>query len=360
MTPVDKQLETLQERFNAGDFDAAAVLLDQILTASIDHPELLNLGAMIALRRQRPDIAEDFARRAVSVRPENAAFMYTWAQALAALKRPAEALTRLRQTLRIDPRFDKAHVRIWEIMGALGRLNELTSLLKNRLEFLDAMYPVKRHATRVKIEDTTLCCIDCNNYPLAIRALKLSLAGCEFPRAIFFTDRDFDLAPIEVARIQPIRSLQDYSTFVMKHLLRHIDTEYVLLVQWDGYIVNPESWSEQFQLFDYVGARWPHSVLEGHTEYDVGNGGFSLRSRALLEALQDDSIIGSHPEDSAICRTYRNYLETAHNITFAPAAVADQFSFEHIKPAGATFGFHGQINLARFIDDELIRLLEPA
>lgn len=353
MISADKQLELLLARFNAGDFDAAAVLLDQLLTVSVDHPELLNLGAMIALRRQHPDVAENFALRAVTARPDSAAYMFTLAQALEALKRPEDALIRFRQTLRLDPGFHKAHVRIWEIMDALGRLNELTGLLKQRLEFIAATNPVNRHATRVKIADTTLCCVDCNNYSLAIRALRLSLAGCDFPRSIFITDRDFELDSIETVKIDPILSLQDYSTFVMKRLLQYIDTEYVLLIQWDGYIVNPASWSEEFKLFDYVGARWPH-----HAGFDVGNGGFSLRSRALLSALQDRSIIGAHPEDGAICRTYRKYLEDAHGIAFAPATVADRFSFEHIKPAGPTFGFHGQINLARFVDDRMIQLLE--
>ena len=96
----------------------------------------------------------------------------------------------------------------------------------------------------------------------------------------------------------------------------------------------------------------------GNNAHAVGNGGFSLRSRTLLEALQDPQIVASHPEDTAICRTHREYLEREHGIAFAPATVADQFSFEHVEPRGPSFGFHGQINITRFVDDKAIRMLE--
>lgn len=355
---VEQQLQQALEKFQAGDFDAAAVLLDRILGVSTHHPDLLHLGAMIALRRQRPDLAEDFARRAVAANPASAAFRYTHALALAGMQRSDDALIELRQTLRLDPGFHKAHTQLWEIQSERTGLAPLTNLVKERLALLDTQHPVRPAANKVKIPDTTLCCIDCSNHALAIRALKLSMAGCEFPRALFFTDRDFDLDPIKTLQIEPIRSLQDYSRFVMKDLLRYVDTEYVLLIQWDGYVVNPALWSAQFLLFDYTGARWPHEALSIPAEHAVGNGGFSLRSRTLLEALQDPRIAASHPEDAAICRTHREYLERRYGIAFAPAEVADRFSFEHVEPAAPTFGFHGQINITRFVDDEAIRLLE--
>ena len=294
----------------------------------------------------------------MNICPDNAAYRYAHAQALSGLQRRDEALAQFRQTLRIDPGFQKAHVRIWEILGAHGELYKCTNLLKLRLAAHSADQVDPQPAQKVRIPETTLCCIDCSNHALAIRALQLSLHGCEFPRVMFLTDRNFDLKSIETAIIAPIKSLQDYSMFVLKQLLQYIDTEYVLLIQWDGYVINPAAWSEQFLLYDYIGARWPHAEFNIRADYAVGNGGFSLRSRSLLEALQDPRIMASHPEDAAICRTHREYLEQKHGIAFAPAAVADQFSFEHVEPARPTFGFHGQINITRFVDDEAIRLLE--
>jgi len=369
---VEKQLQQVLEQFHAGDLDASAALLDPLLAISANRPDLLQLSAIIALRRRRLDLAEDFALRAVAARPESIDFRYTRAQVLLALQRYEEALVELRHILRIDPGFHKAHLGIWEIMDACGRRGESINLLQQRLMALDTQRRIEQLKTKVRIPETTLCCIDCKNHALAIRALRLSLAGCQFPRAVFFTDRDFDIKPVETVIIDPIQSLQDYSKFVIKRLLHYIDTEYVLLIQWDGYIVNPDVWSEQFLLFDYIGARWPdyvgaHGVHWPHearniripAEHSVGNGGFSLRSRTLLEALQDPRIIlGAYPEDMTICQTYHQYLERQHGIAFAPAAMADQFSFERTEPVGPTFGFHGEINITRFVDDVTIRLLE--
>jgi tetratricopeptide (TPR) repeat protein len=332
---------------------------------------LLHLGAIIALRRLRLDRAEALALRAVAVRPASADFKFTRVQVLSAMRRYEEALAELRNILRIDPGFHQAHAEIWDILEACGRVDKAVGIVRRRLVEIDAQCRVEQRKTKVRIPDTTLCCIDCSSHALAIRALKISMAGCEFPRTVFFTDRNFDIESVETVVIDPVRSLQDYSRFVLKHLAHHVDTEYVLIIQWDGYIVRPDVWSEQFLLFDYIGARWPeyvgaHSRLGAHNihipaEHAVGNGGFSLRSRTLLEALQDPRItLGAYPEDMTICLTYRDYLEQQHGIAFAPAAVADQFSFERVGPVGPTFGFHGHININRFVDDPIIRLLEVA
>ena len=73
----------------------------------------------------------------------------------------------------------------------------------------------------------------------------------------------------------------------------------------------------------------------------VGNGGFSLRSRRLLEAGLDARIVQEHPEDQMLRRTYRQLLEQQHRVQFAPPALARQFAFENERPRGPTFGFHG-------------------
>jgi hypothetical protein len=131
---------------------------------------------------------------------------------------------------------------------------------------------------------------------------------------------------------------------VIKELGRYIETSHVLLIQWDGFVVNPMSWNDEFLDYDYIGARWGW-LTDGHA---VGNGGFSLRSKRLLEALGDPHIAELEPEDVAICRTYRAYLESAHGIRFAPEGVADRFAFEATYPTGLPFGFHGLFNFWLF------------
>ncbi|RJQ19460.1 MAG: hypothetical protein C4560_06075, partial [Nitrospiraceae bacterium] len=149
--------------------------------------------------------------------------------------------------------------------------------------------------------------------------------------------------------IPAISAKEEYSRFVIKELVKYIDTDFVLMVQYDGFILNPDAWTDEFQKYDYIGAKW-HWYNDGH---NVGNGGFSLRSRRLLQALSDDSINADsveYGEDSLICRTYRDLLENKYGIKFAPEILADRFSYERSGFTGAhPFGFHGLFNMWRYI-----------
>ena len=83
----------------------------------------------------------------------------------------------------------------------------------------------------------------------------------------------------------------------------------------------------------------------------VGNGGFSLRSRRLLEASAQLPIAGSEAEDVFICRTMRPRLEAERGIRFAPPELAERFGYERSRAAQASFGFHGVFNLVDLTTD---------
>ena len=194
------------------------------------------------------------------------------------------------------------------------------------------------------LDRVTLVCVDCVNHGLAVSALWQCMQKCRFARALFVTDRDFELDGIDVVRIPPLASRDAYSHFVVKELGRYVETSHALLIQWDGFVVNPLSWSDEFLDCDYIGARWGFET----GSHSVGNGGFSLRSKRLFDALADPHIADIAVEDAAICRTYRAYLETQYRIRFAPPDVADRFAFETTYPAGLPFGFHGLFNFWLF------------
>ena len=86
----------------------------------------------------------------------------------------------------------------------------------------------------------------------------------------------------------------------------------------------------------------------------VGNGGFSLRSRRLLEAGADARITDLHPEDAALCRTYRELLASDYGVRFAPLALARRFAYENEPPSDRTFGFHGPKNLPAVLDAQTL------
>lgn len=156
-------------------------------------------------------------------------------------------------------------------------------------------------------------------------------------------NRTFDAlpeVPLVLLRFIPGMTLESYSHFIVKKLHEIIKTDHVLLVQADGYGRNPENWEEGFLGWDYVGAPFPNG--------EVGNGGFSLRSRRFLEAcatLPDPDV----PEDAYLCQFRRSQLESM-GMKFAPLEVALRFSFEHPVEgiewdASKSFGFHGKWHL---------------
>jgi hypothetical protein len=145
-----------------------------------------------------------------------------------------------------------------------------------------------------------------------------------------------------IIKIRPIKSIEEYSYFIIKEAYKYVNTKYVLIIQCDGFILNPSGWRNDFLMYDYIGSPWWHYK----DDCNVGNGGFSLRSRRLMEAVAlDDNINQYHPEDFIICRTFGQYLKDK-GFKFAPDYVACRFSIEHEGWDGQ-FGFH-QTNISKW------------
>jgi hypothetical protein len=214
----------------------------------------------------------------------------------------------------------------------------------------------------LKLDRVTLCCIDTAQPAAALRAMHLCQKQVQFAESIFVTSEEFadreseSYSAIEFIGIPPMNSGQDYSRLMMRELAGIIQTSHVLVVQWDGYVLNGARWSEEFLEFDYIGSVW----AEKKAGRSVGNGGFSLRSKRLLDLLALPTTPSYHPEDVATSVELRPMLETK-GIKFADEGVASRFSFEQVQPESVegTFGFHGAFNLWRVVpNDEIGALLD--
>jgi len=300
--------------------------------------DALCLRADAALQAEAWDEAAGLLRRALEMQPEAAMLHAALGQVLQRLDQRIDALACFHRAVALDPECAEAYAGLAAEMGRSGRLEERDDFLRRWLAIRIRRDGRTREApaSATQIRDTTLVCVDCRYHALAADALSRVLERCRFERALFFTDADVRLPGVERVRIAPIASIQAYSHFILKELDRYIETGFALVMQYDGYVLNGACWSSAFQHYDYVGAPWKYA--DGMT---VGNGGFSLRSKRLLRALQDPEIAPLNPEDIAICRTYRPLLEKRHGIRFAPPEVAARFSFESLPPPGPTFGFHG-------------------
>jgi hypothetical protein len=200
----------------------------------------------------------------------------------------------------------------------------------------------------------TLCAASSVNIDATVEALRASADQIDFAECLLFTDTAISPpAGIRIIPVQRLASGRDYSQFLLHGLVDHVRTSHCLVVQWDGFVVDPGRWDPAFLDFDYIGAPWP----QFHDGRDVGNGGFSLRSTRLLQACQDVKVVDGHPEDVAICRTNRQLLENKHGIRFANRHVADRFAFERTLAPEPTFGFHGVFNMISVLGIERFRAL---
>lgn len=214
--------------------------------------------------------------------------------------------------------------------------------------------PPEPAASRLNLAQVTLCCIDTRTPELALYAMRSSMRDIEFGRCLLLSTpeaRQFDLAGIDLVEIAPLRNISEYSHYMIKALSAHIQTSHTLIVQWDGFVHDASLWSDDFLNFDYIGAPW----TSGHLANQVGNGGFTLRSRKLLQALTKETYKAHNPEDLCIAITHRAQLERDDRIVFADLQTAQRFACERgvWRPS---FGFHAMFNLPHVLTrDELLK-----
>ena len=198
---------------------------------------------------------------------------------------------------------------------------------------------------RIELNNVTLCAVGSSDRLVAALRWKCP-AQCQFADAILFTHEPVQ-GSFRNVKIQPLKSMAAYTHFMLKELVKLISTEFVLITQWDGYVVNGGSWRSEFLQFDYIGAAWPWKP----EPYQVGNGGFTLRLRRLLETVAQNwsEIVPNVGEDELICLNYRMHLMQSHGISSRPrTSPIDSPTIACAGPADIRLSRHVQFLAARF------------
>lgn len=166
-----------------------------------------------------------------------------------------------------------------------------------------------------------------------------------------------------------------YNIFLLKNLADYINTDHIINIHYDGFCVNNQYWTDEFLEYDYIGSPtfkdWTPlaNSLREHDLYDLapndwynGGGGFTLRSKKLLKALQDPRIDTTlsdknfqRCEDATISIKFRELLVKDYNIKFAPMHLCLKWCTELLTGLPYSFGFHGWTNIPLFLtEDECI------
>ena len=209
----------------------------------------------------------------------------------------------------------------------------------------------------LNLDNITLVCVTSVRIEESIKALKYSSRDIKFADVKLITHEDVfefknypDISGITVEKC-PKLDYKGYSEFMIYNLHKHISTDFVLVANWDGFVINSDKWSDDFTKYDYIGALWTHE----HKFFDangneslVGNGGFSLRSKKLLETASKINIPwepfqGKYwHEDAWIC-VKNKHLYEQNGCIWAPENLSSKFSTEQGKKTKLdSFGCHGK------------------
>ena len=170
------------------------------------------------------------------------------------------------------------------------------------------------------------------------------LSKVDFYEMKFFGTTDPEVPGVNFTQISPI-DIGGYSRFCIFELTKAVDSEYCLIFQDDGFIVNPELWEDSFYNYDWIGSPWPLYMEWPKEGYQVGNGGFSLRSKKLLQWTSTLTDWAGQNEDAFIVSGKKEELEN-QGLKIAPVEVATRFSVENemTREHGLhnVFGFHAK------------------
>lgn len=217
---------------------------------------------------------------------------------------------------------------------------------------------------KLQLPTVTLVAVDTAAHAMSNMAFRNCLEKADFGGALYLSDAPPLLGIEYFSRTEFHRIKRCTNTEAQAHYWYTVPslvrTPHYLIVQWDSGIADPEQWRPEFLDYDYIGAPW------GWHEQgpNVGNGGFSLRSRALgnYVAQHATTLPFSAPEDDTLCRKH-GYLLHCAGFRFAPIQLASHFAIERTVFTGGPrkhFGFHGMYNWAGVLPEDEItnRLVE--
>ena len=186
-------------------------------------------------------------------------------------------------------------------------------------------------------------------------SLSRSCRGIEFGAVKIVTDNfPIHLSPKYISHEEcpQLKNINDYNQYVFSELGKHVQTSHCLVVHADSYVIYPDLWDNNWLNFDYVAAPWQikddaYICHDTGEHVRVGNGGFSLRSKKLLDAphvlglpLKQEQNFFNEDGNVAV---YNRVAMLNYGIKYAPVEVAAHFSFENPVPENyglKTFGFH--------------------
>ena len=202
-----------------------------------------------------------------------------------------------------------------------------------------------------KITDVTLVAVATTKVDVTMDAINYSCKDLAFEKTLLISNyQPYNIRDTKFIPIKKFSSVEEWGEFIIFKLHEYIETNHILLIHSDGFVVNHDQWDEDFKNFDYIGSPWPKPLdqisfrtPEGEI-VRVGNS-VSLRSQKILQApslmnLTWEPFNGFLHEDGFLCVQNRKKLEKI-GVKFGNLEAAVRFGQENYQDKNKIpFVFH--------------------
>lgn len=202
---------------------------------------------------------------------------------------------------------------------------------------------------KLQLSNVTLIAMTSMKVKETVKAMQYSMREIDFAKAVLITHRKPLFLPKEITyrHIAKLTDIDQFNYEATYNMGDYVDTAFALLVHYDGFVVNPKMWRDEFLDYDYIGSPWPYPKEGDTTSYRdiqnnicrVGNS-VSIRSKRLMDFPKENNVpwVGEeingkvyYNEDVFICCKIKHLLEAA-GMKIAPLEVAKYFGHENMLP----------------------------
>jgi hypothetical protein len=202
----------------------------------------------------------------------------------------------------------------------------------------------------LKLPDVTLVIAETRAHDLARRTINDLVSRVEFGGVLIYSDDCWriDAPGANYVKVADWPDKVSSGLFYYTEAATRIKTSHALLMEWDAGLNDPAMWDDRFLDYDYIGAPWPSLAhARAHGSMNVGNGGFMLQSKRLIDFVYRNRDRFPVTTDMHISCHFRPAIEAEGNFKWAPADVAGRFAFEgwdgipKLTTRPKSFGYHG-------------------
>lgn len=195
----------------------------------------------------------------------------------------------------------------------------------------------------INLSTVTLLCIATRDVEQSGRALVYSSQGINFAAVKLISPyRPADLPEwILWEYVTPFPTIDDWNRYVVYDLYKYFSTDHCCLIHADGFIVNPDSFQENWLQYDYAGSPWGHEcaiAIQGGRDQSYSRVGNSvgLRSHKLCRLPSEINLewknFNADTNEDTFLSCHQWDIFAAHGCTKIPFEEAIYFGREEQFP----------------------------